>query len=494
MDFLDPKKKRSNKIKLYLGYILIAIAITMGVTVLLFANAGYRLDRNGDVTQNGLLFVSSHPSGADSYIEGIYSKKKYHNKTNTKFDLREGRYKVTLKKDGYRSWQREMNIEGGFVERLAYPFLFPDKLESVNMKTYDSAPNIVSSSPDRKWIVIQQPNNFLNFDVFNAGEPEKPVSTFSIPSSLLTVAKGTQSLKVVEWSSDNTNILIKHSFDDQNEFVIVNKDKPETSVNINMLTGQKPFDVTLKDRKIDKLYLHMASDGLLQLVDLKSRVLTPIVQRVYDYKSHGDDMLVYVTNKDTNSAVVSVRIKTKDKDYELRELPANTTYVTDVAKFDNAWYVVTGASSDNKVYVYKDPLTILGSDNLNKAMFARTLRIDDPKEVSFSANARFLVAQSEQEFAIYDAEMSRQYRYKINDKFDTDRPVEWMDGHRLATSTSGMVFIFDFDGINQQKLMPINNATDVMFDRDYENAFTLSKPEKDGKSSLVKTKLLVAGD
>ncbi len=494
MDFLDPNKKRSNKIKLYAGYILIAIAISMGATVLLFANAGYRLDGNGNITQNGLLFVNSHPSGADVYVEGINSKKKYNDKTDTKFDLLEGRYKVTLKKAGYRTWQRELSLEGGIVERLAYPLLFPEKLEATDMKTYSTSPKIVSSSPDRKWIIVQQPDNFLNFDVYNAGEPEKPSTTFSVPGSVLTSATTSQSLEAVEWSSDNSNILMKHTFDDQTEFVIINKDKPETSVNINLITGQKPFEVTLKDRKVDQLYLHMASDGLLQSVDMKTRTLVPVVQKVFNYKSHGDDMLIYVTNKESNLNVVSVRIKTKDKDYELRELPANTSYVTDVAKFDNAWYVVSGAASENKVYVYKDPITALESNSQNRSLFARTLRIDNPKEVSFSANARMLAAQSDQSFAVYDAETDRQFKYKINDKFDTNRPVEWMDGHRLATSTSSTVLIFDFDGINQQKLMQINASTDVMFDRDYENAFSLSPPGQDGKATLAKTKLLVSGD
>lgn len=493
MDFLDPNKKRSNKIKLYLGYFLIAIAISMGVLILLFINAGYRLDGDGNVTQNGLLFVDSRPSGANVYVEGIYSKYKDDDQTNTKFDLREGRYRVTIQKEGYRSWQREMSVEGGSVERLAYPFLFPEKLESTDMKTYQSAPKIVSSSPDRKWIVAQQPDNFLSFDVFNASEPEKPPTSFTVPSALLTVAKSSQSLEVIEWSSDNTNILAKHTFDDQTEFVIINKDKPESSININTLTGQKPFEVTLKDRKADQLYLHMAPDGLLQTIDIKTGTLTPLVAKTFDYKSHGDDMLVYVALS-LKPDVVSVRIKTNDKDYELRELPANTTYVTDVARFDNSWYVVVGAASDNKVYVYKDPLSILTSANPKKSMFARTLRINNPKEVSFSANTRIVAAQSDQEFAVFDAETDRQYRYTINDTFDTNRPVEWMDGHRLATSTAGTVLIFDFDGINQQKLMPINAATDVMFDRDYENAFTLTPSGQDGKAALVKTKLLVSGD
>ena len=66
-----------------------------------------------------------------------------------------------------------------------------------------------------------------------------------------------------------------------------------------------------------------------------------------------------------------------------------------------------------------------------------------------------------------------------------------MDGHRLATSTDKTVLVFDYDGINIQKLMPINPTTDVMFDRDYENAFTLYPPEADGKAKLAQTKLLV---
>lgn len=494
MDFLDPNKKRSNKIKLYLGYVLVAIAITMGATVLLFANAGYRVDGDGNVTQNGLLFVDSHPSGANVYIEGIYNKYKDQDKTNTKFDLAEGRYRVTLQKDGYRSWQREMSLEGGSVERLAYPLLFPEKLESTDMKAYTTAPKIVSSSPDRKWIIVQQPDNFLSFDVFNAGEPEKPATSFTIPSNVLTAAKGVQSLEVIEWSSDNANILMKHGFDGQTEFVIINKDKPDASININTITGQKPFEVTLKDRKTDQLYLHMSADGLLQVIDMKTRGLTPLVGKAYAYKSHGDDMLVYVAPSTEKPDVVSVRIKTNDKEYELRELPAGTTYVTDVAKFDNAWYVVVGAASDNKVYVYKDPLSVLASASPKKSMFARTLRINNPKEVSFSANARMIAAQSDQEFAVFDAETDRQYRYTIDDKFDTNRPVEWMDGHRLATSTDKTVLIFDFDGINQQKLMSIDPTTNVMFDRDYENAFTLEPAASDGKAKLVKTKLLVEGD
>ncbi len=475
---------------LLVGYLLIAIAISMAVLVLLFTNAGYRLDKEGNITRNSLLFVNSHPSGAQVYVEGLHNKLKTQNKTDTKFDLREGRYKITIAKEGYRSWQREMSLEGGSVERLAYPFLFPEKLISSDIKEYTAEPGIVSSSPDRRWIIVQHPDNLLSFDVYDTSDPKKANTSFIIPQTLLS--KGvTKKLEVIEWSSDNVNILIKHSFDDQHEFVVINKDKLDLSFNIDILIGQKAFDVSLKDRKTEQILLHMAQDGLLQQVDVKTKALTPIIAKALAYKSHGDDMLVYVTPIAGDDKQVSVRIKTKEKDYELRKLPVGSDYLLEVAKFDNSWYVAVGASLDNQVIVYKDPLLVLGSESSKRSLFARTLRIENPQNVSFSANTRMIAVQSGQNFAIFDAETDRQYRYKINDQFNTGGFAKWMDGHRLVSSTNNTALIFDFDGTNQQKLMSIDPKIDLMFDRDYENAFSLQLAGQNSQLKLIKTSLLV---
>ena len=491
MDFLDPNKKRKHKVKLYTGYFLVAFAVLIGVVILLFANQGYRLDLKGNVLQNGLLFVNSHPSGADAYVEGLHNKLKANNKTDTKFELREGSYKVTIKKTGYRSWQRKINLEGGTVERLAYPFLFPEKLKSTNLKEFEGDPINISASPDRKWIIAQSPVNFLEFNVFDTSDLKKQSTSFVIPDNILSKPASNQSLELVEWASDNSSVLFKHYFDDQFEFIIINKDKPELSINVNNFSAQKPLEVALIDKKTDKLYLHMAEDGLLQQVDMKTKVLTPIAVKVLAYKGHGDDKLVYVTPHDTKPELVKVIIKDGDKSYDLKEFPAKTNYLVDIAKFDNAWYVVAGASSENAVYVFKDPITALSSESQIKNIFARTLRIENPKKVSFSANARIIAVQSGQKFAVFDAETDRQYRYSIEDRFDTDKPASWMDGHRLTTSSNNQVLVFDFDGINQQKLTAINNKTSVMFDRDYKNYFTLEPTKETSKSALSSTSLQV---
>jgi hypothetical protein len=65
MDFLDPKRKKSHHKRLFIGYLLMAVAVAMGTLILLFSAFGYGVDRKtGDVIQNGTVFVDSQPGGS----------------------------------------------------------------------------------------------------------------------------------------------------------------------------------------------------------------------------------------------------------------------------------------------------------------------------------------------------------------------------------------------------------------------------------------------
>ncbi|MET0779823.1 MAG: PEGA domain-containing protein, partial [Candidatus Saccharimonadales bacterium] len=70
MDFLDPKKQKAHARRLTLGYALIGLVLLLGTTILLYLAYGFGIDKNGRVIQNGLVFISSQPSGADIYING----------------------------------------------------------------------------------------------------------------------------------------------------------------------------------------------------------------------------------------------------------------------------------------------------------------------------------------------------------------------------------------------------------------------------------------
>lgn len=121
MDYLDPKKEARHRIVLFTGYILIAIAIAIATIILLYQAYGFGLGKNGTVIQNGLTFFSSHPNPASIYVDNQLKPVV----TNTRLVLPAGIYDIKLARDGYRDWQRKIELDGGSVEHFDYPFLIP---------------------------------------------------------------------------------------------------------------------------------------------------------------------------------------------------------------------------------------------------------------------------------------------------------------------------------------------------------------------------------
>src|SRR5690606_24256912 len=136
MDFLNPKKKRAHRIRLFIGYGLMAVAIGIATTILVFEAYGFDLDRKtGTVIQNGLLFIDAHPESADIRLNGE-SK----GQTDARLVIPDGQYTVELNRDGYRGWKRTFRLEGSSIERLVYPFLFPEKLDTEDIQLYSATP------------------------------------------------------------------------------------------------------------------------------------------------------------------------------------------------------------------------------------------------------------------------------------------------------------------------------------------------------------------
>lgn len=492
MDFLDPKKKRANLIKLYVGYALMAIAISIGTLIILYSSFGYGFDRNaGGVIRNGLVFVSSQPDGARIEITAEDNPKVPVDNTNTRLTIREGKYHIKLTKQDYRDWQRDFELDGGSVEQLVYPLLFPKNLQTTDVQSYDQAPGLITTSPDRRWLLVQKPNGIVaDFDVFEANEKEPVAEQVSIPLSQLS-ANGAGTIKVVEWSTNNKQVLLKHTFADKSEFILFNHENPAETLNLNRHLGIDPSDIALFDKQAERLYV-LRSTGQLELITVKDKNVQPVANSVVTFKPHGTDMVEYVSNESaTTTNKVSVRIKDGSNTYTLRELPAGTTYLIDLARFNNQWYVVAGAASENKVYVYEDPLEVLKQKTPQTSIPARTLRVNNPLEAAFSANARFIAVQGDQkDFAVFDAETGRLYRYNVDAALNPALPAQWMDGHRLTAVTDNKTLVFDFDGSNVQQLNAALPETYPQFDREYTATYTLA-PTTDNKFALTRTKLRV---
>jgi hypothetical protein len=449
MDFLDPKKQRRHTIMLLVGYFLIATAILIGATLLLYLARGFRV-KDGEVVQNGLLFVSSAPAPANVYIDGVLKAR-----TNTRFGLEEGDYMMQIERNGYRQWQRKIDVQGGLVDRFDYATLIPKTLTSDVVQTYATAPSFVSQSPDKRWLMLQVPGTNNQIQTYDLKSIEKPPLTITLAEGVATVpTTPNQAWEVIEWSADNRHVLIKHSFDDSYEYLVVNREDEQDATNLNSLLGIRPTDLRLRDKKYDAYYFLNQEANQLQTARLTDPTLATVMTDVVAYKSYGSDILIYVTPTGAKDGEVLIRLFQDGKHYTLRAVPANTTYLLDLARFDRKWYAAVGASSDGRVFIYKNPVSQLESNPKRSLTASQVLRVDAPTYLAFSQNARFIMTENKQQFAVYDVENNRGYSYEA--KLPLDNPqmrASWIDGFHLGYVSGGKFSMMDYDQQNRQALM-----------------------------------------
>lgn len=495
MDFLDPKKRRAHEVKLLIGYILIGAAVILATVLLIYVAYGFGLDK-GKVVQNGLIFVSSTPSGSNVRIDG-----QRRGATGERLLLQAGTYTMEISRTGYHTWQRAVTVEGGAVEHFDYPFLFPTNLQTTTTKSYASAPGIATQSPDRRWLLMEQPGPLGTFDVFDIkNEQQVQSSTVVLPSSVLTASDDKQqSLKLVEWSDDNQHMLLEHVYGSNHEYIMLNTQNPAQSVNVTKTLGLIPTDqLSFQNKQFDHYFVYDTSNDTLDTDTLSSPTLIPLLTHVLAYKTYGTDTVLYATAQNAPVGQAEVVLYQNNKNYELRTLPMDKNYLLNLTQYSGSWYVAAGARSDNRVYIYKDPVNTLSQQG-QLLVPTTVLRVDAPDYLEFSANAQFIMAEHANQFAVYDALYDKTYAYTIDAHFDAPQPhAAWMDGDRVVYVSGGKLVVFDYDSTNLQTLMPADPGYSPFFDQNYHYVYDLAvsaaTSTTPAQTQLTRTALLTPAD
>lgn len=468
MDYLDTKKEMRHRIVLFTGYICIAIAIALTAIVLLYQAYGFGVTKSGDVTQNGLLFFSSQPNPANISINDRPSRYS----TNTRMAILSGVYKFELSREGYRNWERLIEVSGGKVQHFDYPFLIPNELTDKKVKTYETPPSFSTQSPDRRWLVVQQPGSVTDFQVFDLKNPEKEPTGLTIPQGVITNATTSQNYEIVSWASNNDHILLKHNYDGKSEYILTSRTNTQESKNLNTLLGVSPSKLTLADKKFDKFYLLV--NRQLQSASLTETTPVTLRQQVLSYQTHGSNTILYATDQDAPKGKVAIRLAVGENDvYDIRMLPSGTDYLLDVAKYSDKLYVVAAAANQQKTYIYEDPIGQIKEAPEQLPAPIQVLRVTTPTYISFSNSAQFVMAQRGNHYGVYDIENERGYNYVATEPMDAPAThATWMDGNRLTYVSGGRTLIFDYDHKNPQFLLPANSSYLPAFSPDYKFVYT----------------------
>lgn len=128
-------------------FLSILLFLGVGTYFLTQIAKGYRFTLQRGFQASGLLVATSFPDGGQVWVDGILKSA-----TNTTVFLPPGQYNVEVKKDGYTSWQKTLNIEKEVVAKTdAWLFPIVPNLQSLTFMGA-SSPLL---SPDGTKIVYQ---------------------------------------------------------------------------------------------------------------------------------------------------------------------------------------------------------------------------------------------------------------------------------------------------------------------------------------------------
>ena len=168
---------------------------------LVFYGSGYRLDVNErKIEGTGILNISSTPSGAEVFIDGELRGTTEADITN----LQPGKYKITLVKEGFTTWEKQITIEKEILVPIeAYLFPSAPKLSPLTF-TGVISPTV---SPDSEKVA---------YGVNDKGKGglwvmELGGRNLIFDKSPQQIAKDTKSLNfsksLISWSANNNSIL-----------------------------------------------------------------------------------------------------------------------------------------------------------------------------------------------------------------------------------------------------------------------------------------------
>lgn len=498
MEFLDPAKQTRHRIILWVGYVLVAVGIVIATLILLYQAYGFGLGKNGTVIQNGLLFLSSQPRPANIYMNGKLST----HQTNARIALPSGIYHLQLQRGGYRAWQRTIEIEGGDVQHFDYPLLIPNKLTSKKLTGFTAAPGLSTQSPDRRWLLVQKPGSMTAFKLYDLNNPSKgpakAPTDLNLPDGLLSKAVA-EKWRLEEWADDNKHVILEHDYDGKSEFILVDRTDPAKSQNLNRVLSANPAKLTLIDKKYDQYYLYDAKTAALAKASLGAPQAVPVLEHALAYQSYAADTLLYATDSGAPAGKVLVRLKIGNAVYPVRTFPAGSNYLLNLTKYSGTLYLAVGSGAADKVYIYQDPVGQLKKLPNHALVPVQVLHVHRPNYVSFSDNAQFIMAESGNQFGVYDIENEKGYNYITPQPIDKPQVhASWMDGFHLTYVSGRQLLMFDYDDTNQQSLVAADATYLPAFAPDVKFVYTLAPDTAagalPGQTDLNQTSLLTPAD
>lgn len=447
------RAKRAVRIRLTLIYTLMVVSVALLVAVLYLFIQGYRFNRyEGQLEQGGLVQFNSAPSDASIWLDnaqlGIH--------TQGRLTLSAGKHTISMRKDGYYDWNKDVTVQPGAILWLHYVRLVPKQLAISTPVDFSGVSSDSTSLDGKKLAVIENATQPI-VKVVTADSDTPQTATITLPAtSFAAPAAGeSQSFEASNWAHDNRYLLIKHTYGDKVEWLSVDSATPATVKNITRLLGVTATSLVYsKDDANTVFVLDNNSDIRRANVDQKT-LSGPLVQDVASFNLYDSSTVAYVTKP---SATDGKRIAA------YLTLGAKKPRV--VSEFDSA---ITGDIQFKAGSYGGNRYLAIATGETVKILTGDLSASDAEKPAAFTAYGTFTVTGGVQYMGFSLEEKRFLYAHNATTitTFDLDsrtavahdfateqtKEIHWIDRYHFTALENGGLVMYDYDGTNGHTLL-----------------------------------------
>ncbi len=479
--------KRRELIGRILSYITMVSAVIVIVTVITSILLGFRFNFDDrQLERYAFLRFNSTPSGAMVLVDGEVLNQK----TPTKSSVKPGEHEIIIRRNGYKDWNKVIDIKAGTLTWLNYALLIPEDLKTEALTDYNSVYSSLTS-PNNKAIVIQPEESLPNFELVEIN------SNISKSSSLILdpiIYSGSDDPTVVhrfylqKWDDSDRYLVVLHYYNDNSEWLVIDTQNIGLSKNIT-----KTFDIAINQIEFSGTggnnYFILGNNDIRKLDLTAGTISKVLVSGVELFSVYNSNIIVFVSqyNEETKSKSVGLY---RDGDDEPRLVVSPQSELVKVAttRYFNEDYIAYSEGRD--VYLFSGNYPDMANKGSESQRFVASFSLDyDISGLSFSPTGQYLLARTNDSFISYDIEYGSLSALNFVCSSSESR-LDWLNETYLWSSCDNKLSIREFDGANHSHIINVINNQTVLLT--HNNRYIYSFNKTDTGYQLQRTKLVAS--
>lgn len=477
--------KRRQLIQRVLTYVLMVVSIVSITGIVLLIVLGYRLDSESGLEQGALLQFDSQPNSAIVTVDG----KELSGRTPTKTTVLPGQHSVSLSRDGYHPWQKQVNLVAGTLTWLDYGLLIPKDLPVTAIAQYPSIASVLTATNNQSMVILPNATKpeLQRFDLRNA----MPVPQMTaVPRELVsagTVAGATHQFSLTELTRDGRYALMSHTYTTpdspaQQEWLVVDTEDAGRTRNITRSVNIPLSEVHVMSTSNTNLY--GVSNGVLTKLDVSAGTATPtVVTGVSQFAVIDGGIMTYTAIQPSGETILGVYQDGNADTAVVRQLAVGQTGSIAAARYYSDTYLAVTSANQTDILRGAFPHS---DDEVTKLKTVVSLQHQSPvTALSFSPLGQYVLMQSDTQFQSYDLEHDRRYATDVK-----GGQLRWLNKATLYLSAENQLALREFDGANYHVINAVIDGTPATLSPNGRFLYSIGRAA-DGQLQLQRVRLIL---